>query len=128
MSNEIGHNYTTGMTLYSCRFKVDGEVFVSNGSSSETWGASGHTADDYDVSMTEQGSSGHYVGDFDPSANIDDGDYRFAVYLQAGANPADSDKAIAQGIVQWRLSEALNIRTALNTVKDKLDHNWGPWR
>jgi hypothetical protein len=101
MSNEIAHNHKTGATLYSCRFQLDGDVFITSGASDEVWGTGGRDADDYDVAMVENGVGGHYVGDFDPSSNIAAGLYRIAVYLQAGANPADSDIAIAHGIGEW---------------------------
>ncbi len=101
MSNEIAHNHKSGETLYSCRFQLDGDVFLSSGASDETWGTAGRDADDYDVAMTENGSGGHYVGDFDSSGNISAGYYRITVYLQAGANPADSDVALAQGVGEW---------------------------
>ena len=102
MANEIGHNWVSGATLYACRFQLNGDVFITTGASDEEWGTGGNTAADYDVTMPEKGDSGHYVGDFDTSDNIGDGWYRVTVYLQAGANPADTDKAIAQGITKWK--------------------------
>lgn len=101
MANEIAHNHATGATLYACRFQLNGDVFLTSGASDEVWGTGGRDADDYDVSMSENGSGGHYVGTFDPSANIAEGLYRIAVYLQEGGSPVDSDIAIAQGIGEW---------------------------
>lgn len=124
MSNEIGHNYPTGATLYACRFVLDGDVFITSGASSETWGDSGHDADDYDVTLTESGASGHYVGDFDASSNISEGTYRVCVYLQAGANPADADIAIAQGILHWDGSSGIDnytINSDLVTIKSDIE-------
>lgn len=109
MANEIGHNHISGETLYMCRFQPSGEVFITDGSSYEDWGDSGHDVDDYDVAMTENGSGGHYVCDFDPSENIEEGSYRIAIYLQAGANPADSDICIAQGVIYWDGNAAVTI-------------------
>lgn len=117
--NEIGHDYDSGETLYATRFQLNGDVFITDGSADELWGASGHDADDYDVTMPEKGSSGHYVGDFDTSGNIAVGVYRVTVYLQAGANPADSDKAIAKGVMYWNGSEEINILT-LNTLETEI--------
>jgi hypothetical protein len=52
--------------------------------------------------MTEEDASGHYKADFDASTNITTaGMYYVVVYLQAGANPADSDVALAQGEIAW---------------------------
>lgn len=101
MANEIAHNFATSQTLYSCRFQLNGDVFLTNGASDEVWGTGGRDADDYDVAMSEKGSSGHYVGNFDPSGNIAAGFYRVTVYHQAGASPVDADPAIAQGVGRW---------------------------
>jgi len=51
MSGEVAHNTITGNTLYFCRWTSDGDVFLSDGSSSEEWGTGGRDADDYDVAM-----------------------------------------------------------------------------
>ena len=47
MSNEVALNFRTGETLYFVRFNTDGTVFLTDGSSSETWGTSGRDADDW---------------------------------------------------------------------------------
>lgn len=103
MANEIYHNYLTGKTLYVCRFRRDGEVFLANASASEVWGTAGRDADDYDVVMTETntGNSMHYLADFDASENINEGTYRISIYEQATGIPLDSDVAIAQGEIVW---------------------------
>lgn len=119
MANEIGHNFTPNKTLYSCRFQLNGNVFIASGASDELWGAGGNDADDYDVAMSEKGgadTSGHYVGAFDPSSNIAAGVYRVTIYHQAGANPADSDKAIGQGIGYWDGTHMIN----LSSINDDL--------
>lgn len=95
--NELSYDFNTGETLYAGRFQLDGNVFVTNGSSDEVWA----TAADYDVTMTEDGVGGHYVGSFDASANIAAGVYPVAIYLQAGGSPANSDLAIARGVMDW---------------------------
>lgn len=98
-----------------CRFQKNGEVFLTDGSADETWGNDGRDADDYDVAMTEitkgAGASGHYVGPFDLSGNIEAGTYQVAVYHQLGANPADSDPAIAQGELYWDGDAEINWNT-----------------
>jgi len=116
MANEIGLSFTTGLTLFAVRFKANGEVFLSDGSASEAWGASGHDADDYDVSVPEKNNSGHYVGSVDASNNIADGTYKVCVFVQAGANPADTDvdiPPIAQGVISYYSDNALSLRSVL---------------
>jgi len=117
MANEIGISFASGSTLYACRFKANGEVFITDGSASEVWGSSGHDADDYDVSLSESGSSGHFVGDFDASDNIADGVYKVVVYLQEGANPADDETPLYQGVINWKSDNALTRKD----IDDKLD-------
>lgn len=116
MANEIFHNFLTGSTLYFCAFQLDGNVFLSGGASDEVWGTDGRDADDYDETMTEDGTGGHYVGTFDTS--IAAGVYRVTVFLQAGANPADSDLAIAQGEIYWDGSAELNSFTLNTQIED----------
>jgi len=93
-------------------------VFITDGSSTETWGDSGHDADDYDVTMTENGSGGHYVGSFDADGNIAEGTYRVAFYLQAGANPADTDELIGQTIFSWDGDERVTEYEIWSVLKD----------
>ena len=109
MSNEIGHNYTPGMTLYACRFQLTGNVFLTNGASDEVWGTGGRDADDYDVTMIESGNSGHYIGDFDTSGNITEGVYRVAIYLKIGASPLYADRVIGQGVASWDGLEMITV-------------------
>ncbi len=118
MANEIFHNFLTGSTLYSTRFQLDGNVFLTSGASDEVWGAGGNDADNYDVTMTEDGSGGHYVGDFDTSGNIVAGVYRVTIFLQAGGSPADSDLAIAQGELYWDGTAELNSFTLNTQIED----------
>lgn len=119
MANEIHHNHDTGNTLYFCAFQFDGDVFLTGGASDEPWGTGGRDADDYDEAMTEQGTgpaSGHYVGSFDTS--IAAGVYHIVVYLQAGANPVDSDMALAQGEIYWDGLSQIDIRTLDTTINE----------
>ncbi len=104
MSNEIAFDAVSGLTFFACRFQLNGDVFLSAGSSDEVWGTGGRDADDYDIPVTESGSSGHYVGNFDPGAsgNIAAGRYKVAAYQQLGANPADTDlPAREKGEILW---------------------------
>ncbi len=111
MANEIAHNTFTGETLYSCRWTLDGDVFLSDGSSSEEWGTDNRDADDYDVAMAENAPDGHYIGEFDSNGNIVAGVYKVTVFLQAGANPDDSDLAVAQGEIIWSGSGEITVGT-----------------
>ncbi len=114
--NEIAHNYTTGNTLYFCAFKDDGNVQLTGGATDEVWGTGGRDADNYNETMTEQGTgpaSGHYVGSFVTSGGA--GVYRVAVYLQAGANPVDTDTALAQGEIYWDGQKEVNTLTELES-------------
>ena len=124
MSDEIFHNWETGATLYATRFQLDGNVFITDGSSDEIWGAGTNDADDYDVTMPEDGAGGHYVGDFDTSGNISAGIYRVTVFLQAGGSPADTDIPIAQGEMHWDGSAEITIESTL--AKARLDANVYP--
>jgi len=126
MSNEITHNYTTGLNLYFCCFQQDGDVFLTGGASDEVWGTGGHTADAYDEAMTEEASSGHYKGSI--AAGVGAGVYQIAVYLRAGANPADADIVIAQGEIYWDGTAEINLHTmtgadgdTLETLSDQID-------
>jgi hypothetical protein len=127
MSDEITHNAASGLNLYACRFQANGDVFVTDGSSDEVWGTGGHTADTYDVALTEEDSSGHYKADFDASGNIAAGHYYVVVYLQAGANPSDSDVAIAQGSLDWDGSAEITLATLTDNVK-QIRRYFGAWR
>ena len=100
MADEIHVDTDRNLTLYACIFQLDGDVFLSNGASDEVWGTSGD-ADFYDVTMTETAAnaSGHYVGDF--TSAIGAGTYKVAVYIQGGANPANTDGVFAQGQIVW---------------------------
>lgn len=120
MANEISHDSITGDTLYACRFQLDGNVFLSDGASDEAWGAGGNDADEYDVTMTEDGAGGHFVGSFDAGANIAAGVYQVAVYLQAGANPADTDSPVARGEMYWDGTAELNSFTLDTQIDDEV--------
>jgi hypothetical protein len=120
MAEEIKHNFGTGNTLYACRFLSNSNVMLSNPATNEVWGTGARTADDYDVAMTEEGGSGHYTGDFASGGTISAGVYHIVVYHQLGANPADSDPALAQGDIYWNGT----AEETLQTIFDKLPDNY----
>ncbi len=120
MSNEITHDATTGQTLYSVRWQLDSDVFLSNGASDEVWGTGGRDADDYDVAMSENSPDGHYVGDFDPNGNISAGVYLVAVFIQASGSPANSDLADARGVMYWDGTAEINSFTLNAQIEDDI--------
>lgn len=112
---EVHHNYITGSTLYFCAFQPNGDVFLTGGASDEVWGTDGRDADDYDEAMSENAPDGHFVGTFTVAVA---GVYQVTVYLQAGANPADADLAIAQGEIYWDGSAEINIFTLDTSINE----------
>lgn len=98
MSNEIHIDYNSGSTLYAVIRNRVGQVWYAGGQVFETWGTGGRTANDYDISLTDKGGS-RYVGDFDN--NISAGRYSIQVFVQAGANPADSDNLVGGDEIVW---------------------------
>ena len=109
--NEVAKEFATGSTLYHCRWNSDGDVFLTNGASSEIWGAGGRDASDYAVTMAENAPDGHFIGNFDTSGNITtQAVYKVAVFLQATGVPLDADFAIGEGEIDWNgTSEDTNI-------------------
>lgn len=98
MANEIHIDYSSGNTLYAVVRNIAGQVWYAGGQVFETWGTGGRTADDYDISLTDKEGS-RYVGDFD--SNIPSGRYSVQAFLQAGANPADSDNLVGRNEIIW---------------------------
>lgn len=123
MAEEIKINSVTGLTFYFCRFiQSNSNVMLSNPATNEVWGTGGRDADDYDVAMSEEGGSGHYTGDFASGGAIASGTYPITVYLQTGANPADSptDRAYFQGEIYWNGT----AEETLQVILDKLPDNF----
>ncbi len=98
MANEIHVDYASGNTLYAVVRNIAGGIWYIAGQIFESWGATGRTADDYDISLTDKSGS-RYVGNFD--ANIPAGRYSVQVFLQAGANPADGDTLVVSDEIVW---------------------------
>ena len=98
MANEIHVDYASGSTLYAVIRNGSGEVWYAEGQVFESWGTGGRTANDYDISLTDKGGN-RYVGNFD--GNIPAGRYSVQVFLQAGANPADSDNLVGGDEIVW---------------------------
>ena len=98
MANEVHTDYASGNTLYAVVRDIVGNVWHVAGQVFEAWGTAGRTADDYDISLTDKSGS-RYVGDFD--VNIPAGRYFVQTFLQAGANPVDSDTLVASEEIVW---------------------------
>lgn len=98
MANEIQASYTSGNTLYAVIRDHAGEVWWQTGQTFEPWGTSGRDADDYALVLMDKGGS-RYVGSFD--ASISAGSYLIQWFLQAGANPADTDTLVGGRDITW---------------------------
>lgn len=119
MANEIHIDYESGHTLYAVVRNIAGQVWYVAGQGFENWGDSGHDATDYDIALTGAGGD-RYVGDFD--SNIPAGRYFIQVFLQAGANPGDSDDFVGSGELVWTGGGELTSDKVLanKAVQDKL--------
>jgi hypothetical protein len=98
MANEIHLDYASGNTVYAVVRNAAGQVWYPAGAAFENWGNSGHNADNYDIALTGKSGS-RYVGNF--PGNIPAGRYTVQMFLQAGANPADSDQLIGSDLIIW---------------------------
>jgi hypothetical protein len=98
MANEIYADYASGHSVYAVVRDNAGGVWCMAEQTFEPWGASGHTACDYALPLTDKGGS-RYVGDFD--AGIPSGQYRIQLFVQAGVNPADGDAVVASRDIAW---------------------------
>ena len=99
--NEIVWDANTLDTLYFCKYASNGEVYLTDGLSSEVWGTGGRDASDYAVSMPQVGVGGHFVGHFDETAVLSIGVYPVTVYLQIAGSPDDEDIPVANGDMAW---------------------------
>lgn len=95
MANEIAWPHTTAANLYvvlrnSVNQVYNGSIFVAYNTSN---------IGDYDIPMTEQGTaSGFYVASM-PSVAA--GVYGVVVYLRAGGSPAEGDRPLSTGEIEW---------------------------
>lgn len=119
MANEIHVDYQSGNTLYAVVRNSSGQVWYPAGQTFEDWGTGGHDADDYDISLTDK-SGDRYVGNFDN--NISGDRYTVQVFLQAGANPADTDNLVGSGKIWWSGSREITAEKLLanKAVQTKL--------
>jgi hypothetical protein len=110
MANEIHLDYASGNSVYAAIRNAAGQVWYPPGAAFENWGNNGHNANNYDISLTDKSGS-RYVGNF--PANIPAGRYTVQMFLQAGANPADSDDLVGGTRIIWTGSAELTCEKML---------------
>jgi hypothetical protein len=98
MANEMQADYASGNTLYAVIRTRSGQVWHPAQQAFENWGLGGHTADDYDIPLTDRTGS-RYVGDFD--AGIPSGTYCIQIFRQTDAAPADTDSLVGSREILW---------------------------
>jgi hypothetical protein len=113
MANEIQAQYASGHTLYAVIRNRAGQVWHPAQHAFENWGQNGHTADDYDLALTDRTAS-LYVGDFD--AGIPSGNYGVQVFCQSGARPVDTDTLVGSREILWTGTGEL---TAIKVLANK---------
>jgi uncharacterized phiE125 gp8 family phage protein len=97
MSGEVKVPYPAGYTTYFVKRNSAGQVAVAATGLFEAWGASGHTADNYDFPLV--GDNGDwYIGNFGTGAA---GWYWIQAFVQNGLAPADTDDWIGDGVLYW---------------------------
>lgn len=126
MAGEIVHDAEISLTLYACRFLLNGNAFLSNPATNEVWGTGGRDADDYDITVPETtvGESGHYEGDFADGGSIAAGDYYVTIYQQLGGSPANSDKRVARGMIHWDGTAEITLTIINNRNRQRV----GPFK
>jgi len=119
MSNEIHADYSSGNALYAVIRNHAGQVWHVAEQAFESWGSTGHTADDYDIALTDSGGS-HYVGSFD--GNVPGGSCSIQVFRQLGAVPADTDPLVSSRQILWTGSGELTAAKILanQAIQDKV--------
>lgn len=98
MANEIHIDYKSGHTLYAVVRNSAGQAWYVAGQAFEAWGTNGHNANDYNITLTDKDGN-RYVNNFD--GNIPAGRYSVQVFLQTGANPADTDEFVGSSEIIW---------------------------
>ncbi|MCX5647015.1 MAG: hypothetical protein NTZ17_20390 [Phycisphaerae bacterium] len=119
MANEIQADYASGNTLYAVIRNRSGQVWLPAQQTFENWGLGGHTADDYDLALTDRTGS-RYIGDFDPG--LPSGDYCVQIFRQAGATPADGDMLVSSREILWTGTGELTAAKLLanRAIEDRL--------
>lgn len=110
MANEIQADYASGNTLYAVIRNRSGQVWLPGQQTFEDWGLGGHTADDYDIALTDRSGS-RYTGDLDPG--VPSGGYSVQIFRQAGATPTDTDTLVSSREILWTGTGALTAAKLL---------------
>jgi hypothetical protein len=110
MANELRVNgYVTGKTLTARLTNKAGQFYYVSGNSWETYGAGGHGASDYDISMTEKGG-GAYRGNF-PTAMTTPGDYTAHFW-----DSAISTQAVFAQDLYWDGTQEVSTHDAIGEI------------
>jgi hypothetical protein len=119
MANEIHVDYESGSTLYAVVRDAAGQVWCPASQEFEAWGAGGHDAADYALPLVDKDGS-RYTSDFDDAIPI--GSYSVQVFLQAGANPVDTDALVVGRDFVWTgTGELTPLKILANrAVQDKV--------
>lgn len=119
MANEIHADYASGSVLYAVIRNRGGQVWCPATQVFESWGSGGHTADDYDITLTDKNGS-RYVGSFD--ADVPPGSYSIQVFRQVGASPSDTDTLVCSREAIWTGTGELTAAKILanKAVQDKI--------
>ena len=113
MANELHAHATSGLTLYAVILNAVGQIWNTSGTPAfEAYNGANWT--DYDIALTEAGA-GIYLASMPAVAA---GAYSYAVYEQAGANPATTDTLRGTGYLEWDGSAVLPLATLEALVDD----------
>lgn len=102
MAGELQFNGpATGATCYCLIRDRIGRIWSTSGGTGgfDTYGVAGYDYGDYAIDATEQGSSNYYTADV-PAA-VPAGVYAISAHQQTGASPAQTDRAVGAGDLQW---------------------------
>ena len=112
MANELRIDYTAAMTMTARIRNVAGQAWHVASAVFETYGASGHLASSYDISMTHKGN-GRYVGDFPSGILATAGDY-FAQFWDSTITdiPIGAQDLYVRAGVVYALSGLLGLHGA----------------
>jgi hypothetical protein len=117
MANEIQADYASGSTLYAVIRNRAGQVWHPAQRAFENWGLGGHTANDYDIPLTDKTGS-RYTGDLE--TGIPAGHYCIQVFRRVGTTPADTDTLVGSREILWTGTGELTAAKLLanKAVKD----------
>lgn len=112
MAGELQATCATGSTLYALLRDSAGAVY--NGSTFDATPTVGEWAN-YDIAMSEDDTTGLFRGTM-PSVAA--GSYSFEVRLQAGGSPAETDRVVGQGWLDWDGAAVVDADSILAGIED----------